>query len=101
HPAPTVAVFSALKDKDIAGMLAAMAPHIAHWHVGCLAEPADRVPDAADWMAALSAGLPETAFSLHASVPAAYAAALAENRGERILVFGSFHTLEAVMRLPR
>ena len=101
HPAPTVAVFSALKDKDIAGMLAAMAPHIAHWHVGCLAEPADRVPDAVDWMAALSASLPETAFSLHASVPAAYAAALAENHGERILVFGSFHTLEAVMRLPR
>lgn len=101
HPKPTVAVFSALKDKDIAGMLAAMAPHIAHWHVGCLAEPADRVPDAVDWMAALSASLPETAFSLHASVPAAYAAALAENHGERILVFGSFHTLEAVMRLPR
>ena len=101
HPAPTVAVFSALKDKDIAGMLAAMAPHIAHWHVGCLAEPADRVPDAVDWMAALSASLPETAFSLHASVPAAYAAALSENHGERILVFGSFHTLEAVMRLPR
>ena len=101
HPKPTVAVFSALKDKDIAGMLAAMAPYIAHWHVGCLAEPADRVPDPADWAAALSAGLPETAFSLHANMPAAYAAALAENRGERILVFGSFHTLEAVMRLPR
>ena len=101
HPAPTVAVFSALKDKDIAGMLTAMAPYIAHWHVGFLPEPTDRVPDAADWTAVLSARLPPNAFRLHASVPAAYAAALAENRGERILVFGSFHTLEAVMRLPR
>ena len=101
HPKPTVAVFSALRDKDIAGMLAALAPHIAHWHVGCLSEPADRVPDAADWTALLSTRLAADAFSLHASVPVAYAAALAENRGERILVFGSFHTLEAVMRLPR
>lgn len=101
HPAPTVAVFSALKDKDIAGMLAVLRPHIRHWHVGCLAEPAERVPTAADWPLLLADHLPADEVSLHASVPAAYAAALAENRGERVLVFGSFHTLEAVMRLPR
>ena len=101
HPAPTVAVFSALKDKDIAGMLTALRPHIRHWHVGCLAEPAERVPAAADWPALLAGLLPADEVSLHASVPAAYAAALAENRGERVLVFGSFHTIEAVMRIPR
>ena len=101
YPAPTTAVFSALKDKDITGMLKTMAPHIVHWHVGCLAEPADRVPALAYWSALLPAHLPPKAFSLHASVAEAYAAALAENRGERVLVFGSFHTLEAVMRLPR
>ncbi len=101
HPKPTVAVFSALNDKDIAGMLAALAPHIAYWHVGCLAEPAERVPSSADWTRLLAASPVADTAALHADVASAYAAALAENRGERILVFGSFHTLEAVMRLPR
>lgn len=100
-PKPTVAVFSALKDKDIAGMLAQLAPHIGFWHVGVMAEPADRALTAQDWQELLSEALPRTDFRIHADVAAAYTAALAESSGCRILVFGSFHTLEAVMRLPQ
>jgi folylpolyglutamate synthase/dihydropteroate synthase len=45
--------------------------------------------------------LPASVYRIHPDVASAYAAALAENSGQRILVFGSFHTLEAVMRLPQ
>ncbi|MFY8205505.1 MAG: bifunctional tetrahydrofolate synthase/dihydrofolate synthase [Arenimonas sp.] len=101
NPKPTVAVFSALKDKDIAGMLARLAPYIGFWHVAVLSEPADRVMTAGDWQQKLSAALPASVYRIHPDVASAYAAALAENSGQRILVFGSFHTLEAVMRLPQ
>lgn len=101
NPKPTVAVFSALKDKDIAGMLARLAPFIGFWHVAVLSEPADRVMTAGDWQQKLSAALPASVYRIHPDVASAYAAALAENSGQRILVFGSFHTLEAVMRLPQ
>jgi dihydrofolate synthase/folylpolyglutamate synthase len=101
NPKPTVAVFSALKDKDIAGMLARLAPYIGFWHVAVLSQPADRVMTAGDWQQKLSAALPASVYRIHPDVASAYAAALAENSGQRILVFGSFHTLEAVMRLPQ
>ena len=101
NPKPTVAVFSALKDKDIAGMVARLAPFIGFWHVAVLSEPADRVMPAGDWQQKLSAALPASVYRIHPDVASAYAAALAENSGQRILVFGSFHTLEAVMRLPQ
>ena len=101
NPKPTVAVFSALKDKDIAGMLARLAPYIGFWHVAVLSQPADRVMTSGDWQQKLSAVLPASVYRIHPDVASAYAAALAENSGQRILVFGSFHTLEAVMRLPQ
>ncbi|MFZ9310272.1 MAG: bifunctional tetrahydrofolate synthase/dihydrofolate synthase [Arenimonas sp.] len=101
NPKPTVAVFSALKDKDIAGMVARLAPFIGFWHVAVLSEPADRVMTAGDWQQKLSAALPASVYRIHPDVASAYAAALAENSSQRILVFGSFHTLEAVMRLPQ
>lgn len=100
-PKPTVAVFSALKDKDIAGMLAQLAPLIGFWHVGVIAEPAERALSAEDWQEQLSAALTPADYRIHPDVATAYAAALADSRGRRILVFGSFHTLEAVMRLPQ
>lgn len=100
NPKPTVAVFSALSDKDIAGMIGDLAPAIAHWHVGALSEPERRRVDLTQWAQILAEALPAEAYTLHESVPKAYRQALAANRGERVLVFGSFHTLEAVMRIP-
>ena len=100
-PKPTIAVFSALKDKDIAGMLAQLAPHIDFWHVAVLSQPADRAMSAQDWQQPLSTVLSAAAYRIHADVASAYATALSDHGGQRILVFGSFHTLEAVMRLPQ
>ena len=90
-----------MKDKDIAGKLARLAPFIGCWHVAVLSKPADQVMTAGDWQQKLSAALPASVYRIHPDVASAYAAALAENSGQRILVFGSFHTLEAVMRLPQ
>jgi dihydrofolate synthase / folylpolyglutamate synthase len=101
NPKPTVAVFSALNDKDIAGMLRDLAPAIRHWYVGALSEPVRRVVDIALWPHILAEALPEGGYSLHENIPDAYSQALAANQGERVLVFGSFHTLEAVMRVPQ
>lgn len=101
NPKPTVAVFSALNDKDIAGMIRQMAPAIKHWYVGGLSEPAGRCVDLTQWPHLLAEVLPKSAYTLHENIPAAYAQALAANQGERLLVFGSFHTLEAIMRIPQ
>lgn len=99
NPKPTRAVFCALKDKDVPAMIEALSPYIRLWHVGVLHEPAGRCFSAQELSAVLRQCLPETAYRLHESVPAAYQAALADTPADqRILVFGSFHTLEAVMR---
>ncbi len=100
NPKPTVAVFSALNDKDIVGMVRQMAPAIKHWYVGALSEPARRTVDFSQWAQIMADALPNGGYSLHENIPEAYSLALAVNQGERVLVFGSFHTLEAVMRMP-
>ena len=88
----TIAVFGMLKDKDIAGVVRAVAPRITRWHLATLEGP--RGADAARLRAALAdAGVRAPAFE-HASVAAALAAArneAAEN--DKIVVFGSFLTV--------
>jgi len=101
NPKPTVAVFSALNDKDIVGMVRQMAPAIKHWYVGALSEPARRTVDLSQWALIMAEALPNGGYSLHENIPEAYSLALAVNQGERVLVFGSFHTLEAIMRIPQ
>lgn len=100
NPKPTVAVFSALNDKDIVSMIRQMAPAIKHWYVGVLSEPARRCVGLVQWQLILAEALPDGGYSLHENIPEAYSQALVANQGERLLVFGSFHTLEAVMRMP-
>ena len=80
-------------------MIEVLSPFIRLWHVGVLHEPAGRCFSEQELSAVLRQCLPETAYRLHESVPTAYQAALADTPADqRILVFGSFHTLEAVMR---
>ncbi len=99
NPKPTQAVFCALRDKDVAAMIGMLKPFFQHWHVGTLHEPVERCFNERELDAVFSQNLPESAYRLHESVPAAYQAALADTPADqRILVFGSFHTLEAVMR---
>jgi dihydrofolate synthase/folylpolyglutamate synthase len=92
----TLAVFGMLADKDIAGVVEATKGCVDHWFVSALASPRSASQEAL--CAALrAAGV--HAFTQCGSVAEAYAQACdmaAEN--DRILAFGSFYTVAAVMR---
>ena len=92
------AVFGVLADKDIAGIIVALAPVIDVWHVANL--PVARSAKAAHVVALLQAvGI--TAVQEHGSIAEALSATLAK-AGARdcILVCGSFYTVAEVL-LPR
>lgn len=99
--APTHAVYGALGDKDVAGVIAALGPRIAHWHLAGLdgASPRGLAVDAL--AAVLHEALPQAVHDEHADVAAALAAARAAAQpGERILAFGSFFVASAVLAAP-
>jgi dihydrofolate synthase / folylpolyglutamate synthase len=83
----TVAVCGMLRDKDIAGVLRALAPRITRWHLASLEGP--RAASADD----LAQHLEGPVFK-HDSPRAALAAALERaGDGDKIVVFGSFLTV--------
>ncbi|HEX5801954.1 MAG TPA: bifunctional tetrahydrofolate synthase/dihydrofolate synthase [Azospira sp.] len=95
--AKTHAVVGMLADKDIGGALAALAGKVDHWHLATLAVPRGASAEA---LAAVVAerGLGGSV-SLHADPAEAFAAARkAAGENDRILAFGSFYTVAAVMR---
>jgi dihydrofolate synthase/folylpolyglutamate synthase len=100
HPR-THAVFGVMRDKDIAGIVAAIANRIDAWHLTDLPSPrAAR----ADEVAQLLAEVAPSATACHASPEAAMRAALESAEGaDRIVVFGSFLTVGGVLKsgLPR
>ena len=100
HPR-THAVFGAMRDKDLAGMLQRIAPLIDSWHLCELALP--RAARAAE-LAEVVAGLPGAQRAqrhLHAGPAEALRAAwAAADPADRIVVFGSFHTVGGVLREP-
>jgi dihydrofolate synthase / folylpolyglutamate synthase len=94
---PTHAVFAALGDKDIVGLIAALEGRIDRWWLAGLvdASPRGLSVDAfaerlAGTMAADGARCPEVTDALAAARREAVP-------GARILVFGSFHTAAAVL----
>jgi len=92
----TLAVCGMLRDKPIADVVSILALQVSHWHVAGL--DGARAASAADLQAAL-AGAGVTAVTVHASVEAAYAAARHDaGTDDRIVVFGSFHTVGAILR---
>jgi dihydrofolate synthase/folylpolyglutamate synthase len=92
----TYAVFAMLHDKDIGGVIAAVKPQVDEWLVSGIEGP--RGTDAAFMRQELArAGVSERVFACE-SVAAAYLQACdmaAQN--DRIVVFGSFHTVAAVL----
>ena len=93
----TVAVFAALGDKDVAGVVAALAGCIDDWFLAGLGEAAPR-GEAVDAFAERLARTEAAAGSRHVDVAAALAAAHAQVKtGDRVLVFGSFHTVAAAL----
>jgi dihydrofolate synthase/folylpolyglutamate synthase len=100
----THAVFGAMRDKDIAGMLARIAPLVEHWYLSDL--PVPRAAAAIDLALALKAIAPgaEAPPSCHAQPADALRAALAAaDPADRIVVFGSFLCVGGVLKdgLPR
>jgi dihydrofolate synthase/folylpolyglutamate synthase len=95
----TLAVFAALGDKDIAGIVAALAGGIDHWYLAGLDAAGPRGLSAD----AFRQRLRDTAAAsgeLFASVDEALQAAVAQARaGDRVLVCGSFHTAAAALRM--
>ena len=88
----TIGVVGMLKDKDIAGVLRALAPRITRWHFATL--PGPRGADAqllSRIFLELNIKAPATE---HGSVAEALAAAKKESSGnDKIVVFGSFLTV--------
>ncbi|MES2740420.1 MAG: bifunctional tetrahydrofolate synthase/dihydrofolate synthase [Pseudomonadota bacterium] len=101
HPY-TYAVFGAMRDKDIDGLLAAMAPHVDHW---CLCGlPSARAAGAAELAAKVQIMLSnkensqECTFQTFPDPAQAFANALSRaGENDRIVVFGSFLTVAGVM----
>jgi dihydrofolate synthase/folylpolyglutamate synthase len=97
-PARTHAVYGALADKDVAGVVAALGARIDHWHLAGLDGASPRGLPAGALAENLRQSLPQANFDQHADVAAALSAARVIARpGERILAFGSFFVAAAVM----
>ena len=104
----THAVFGAMADKDLAAMLARIAPLIDRWHLTDL--PLPRASRAADLAVALSGmaatapqGPPRVSGCHPTPLAALRAAVLEADPADRIVVFGSFHTVGGVLKdgVPR
>ncbi|MBM3355387.1 MAG: hypothetical protein FJY47_06065 [Betaproteobacteria bacterium] len=92
----TIAVLGMLRDKDIEGVLRAVAGRITRWHLATLGGP--RGADADTLERALRAVGVAGPASRHSSVAAALAAARGEaGEGDKIVVFGSFLTVAEAM----
>jgi dihydrofolate synthase / folylpolyglutamate synthase len=99
------AVFGAMHDKDLAGVIGRIAPLVDAWY--CCDLPVPRAAKAADLAQVIqhhSAASKPARVSQHADPAAALAAALgAADPPDRIVIFGSFLTVGGVLRhgLPR
>jgi dihydrofolate synthase/folylpolyglutamate synthase len=97
HPKPTRAVFAALADKDIETMVGILDSHVGHWHLAGLHDAGPR-GQGVEMLAQRVAAVADAPIQCHGSVAEALAAAReACSASERVLVFGSFHTVAAAL----
>ncbi|MFC5741017.1 bifunctional tetrahydrofolate synthase/dihydrofolate synthase [Dyella tabacisoli] len=99
QPAARVhAVYGALADKDVGGIVAALGDRIGHWHLAGLEHDTPRGLTAAALAEQLAQVLPQARFDVYPDVAAALRAARTIARpGERVLAFGSFFVAAAVL----
>jgi dihydrofolate synthase/folylpolyglutamate synthase len=94
----TYAVLGMLKDKDCKAVATALNDVIDHWFVAGL--DGQRGMSGDELARNLSAALSAHNIEAHNTVADAYNAAMAKSvSGDRLLIFGSFHTVEAAMLL--
>lgn len=102
HPKPTVAVFSALADKDLEGLIEPLKPHIDAWHLGPIADAGSRGLSGAALAGRLHTVLAGVPVHVHENLADAMAVARAGSGPDRrVLVFGSFHTVAESLRTFR
>jgi len=93
----TFAVFAMLADKDVSAVVDAVKSQITEWHVAGLG--GSRGSASSVLAAKVRAGDPAKPLCAHESPLAAYAAARrAADEDDRIVVFGSFHTVCDVLQ---
>jgi dihydrofolate synthase / folylpolyglutamate synthase len=92
----TIAVCGMLRDKDVDGVLRALASRITRWHLASLRGP--RAASAADLAVRLAAlSVEKSSIYTHESPAQAFAAARElANENDKIVVFGSFLTVGEV-----
>jgi dihydrofolate synthase/folylpolyglutamate synthase len=100
----THAVFGAMRDKDIAGLLGHIVPLVDAWYLTELPIARAAGPDELAAAVRQAAGARDVVITTHANPAAALAAAAAAaDPADRIAVFGSFYTVGGVLKdgLPR
>lgn len=96
----TLAVFSMLSDKDVAGVARCLRGHVDHWFVAPL--PGPRGSDVAPLLQALrDAGVTAPVEACASIENACQQATRSAGGGDRILAFGSFLTVAAAMTFLR
>jgi dihydrofolate synthase/folylpolyglutamate synthase len=99
HPRRTRAVFGALRDKDVAGVVGLLDPLLLEWHLAGIHDAGARGGDADALGQRLSALVePARRFAHHDAAAALQAALAASGADERVLVFGSFHVVADALR---
>jgi len=96
------AVYGALSDKDVGGVISALGTRIDHWHLAGLERDTPRGLPARVLAGQLALALPGARHDLHDNVRAALEAARAAAQpGECVLAFGSFFVAAAVLAESR
>ncbi|MCG5524130.1 bifunctional tetrahydrofolate synthase/dihydrofolate synthase [Ectothiorhodospira haloalkaliphila] len=92
----TLAVMAVMADKDVPGILEPLRSLVDAWYLGALDVPRALAPE--ELAVHLEGAAP---VQIQASVAEACEAALLQaSPGDRIIVFGSFHTVAAVLQAP-
>jgi len=95
----TFAVFGMLKDKDIAGVARFMIPQVNNWLIASIGRERRGATAADVAEELLRAGVPRSGMSGFASPAEAYdQACKLASENDKIVVFGSFHTVAGVLR---
>lgn len=102
HPVAGVvhAVYGAMADKDVAGVMAAVGERVSHWHLGGLNTVVERGMPADDLVAVLQRELPEAPFDVHDHIAAAWRSAVSQSEAtDRVIAFGSFYVVAQVLEV--
>lgn len=94
----TLAIFAALGDKDLQGVVAALAAHIDAWLLAGLDQAGPRGLALAAFVGRLAGTVAADGAGFATVAQALQAACAGAGAGDRILVFGSFHTVAAALR---